>query len=103
MSSQLYGRLKNNAETLFFPILDYLPTVIFANATVLLRNSRSNFHCYTQREPIPMQKLAQKWQLLLLAEKITKGSHLRRSASLSHLIHSMAPDSLFLPVRQSIW
>ena len=41
-----------------------LSTVIFATATVsafvLLRSSRFNFHCYTQREAMPTQKSAQK-------------------------------------------
>ena len=48
----------------FFYILHPLSTVIFATATVLafvlLRNSRFNFHCYTQREATPTQKSAQK-------------------------------------------
>ena len=59
----------------FFP-----SSVIFATATVvpfvLLRNSRFNFHCYTQREATPTQKLARKWRCdlsRLLARKITKG------------------------------
>ena len=41
-----------------------LSTVIFATATVLafvlLHNSSFNFHCYTQREATPTQKLARK-------------------------------------------
>ena len=48
----------------FFSSLYLLSTVIFATATVLafvlLRNSRFNFHCYTQREPTPTQKSARK-------------------------------------------
>ena len=48
----------------FFSTLHPLSTVIFATATVLafilLRNSRFNFHCYTQREATPTQKSAQK-------------------------------------------
>ena len=44
--------------------LHSLSMVIFATATilafVLLRNSRFNFHCYTQREATPTQKLARK-------------------------------------------
>ena len=48
----------------FFSTLHPLSTVIFATTTVLafvlLRNSRSNFHCYTQREAMPTQKLARK-------------------------------------------
>ena len=48
----------------FFPTLHPLTTVSFATATglafVLLRNSRFNFHCYTQREAAPTQKSARK-------------------------------------------
>ena len=48
----------------FFPTLHPLSTVIFATAKVLafvrLRNSRFNFHCYTQREATPTQKSAWK-------------------------------------------
>ena len=47
-----------------FSTLHPLSTVIFATATVLafvlLRESRFNFHCYTQREATPTQKLARK-------------------------------------------
>ena len=54
------AKKKNDAKTLFFPTLHPLSTVIFATATVLafvlLRNSRFNFHCYTQREATPTQK-----------------------------------------------
>ena len=49
----------------FFSTLHPLSTVIFATATVLafvlLRNSRFNFHCYTQCEAMPTQKSAQKY------------------------------------------
>ena len=55
---------KNDAKTLFSPTLHPLYTVIFATATVLafvlLRNSRFNFHRYTQREATPTQKSARK-------------------------------------------
>ena len=48
----------------FFSTLHPLSMVIFATATVLafvlLRDSRFNFHCYTQREATPTQKSAQK-------------------------------------------
>ena len=48
----------------FFSTLHPLSTVIFATATVLafvlLHDSRFNFHCYTQREATPTQKLAWK-------------------------------------------
>ena len=54
---------KNDAKTLF-STLHPLSTVIFAIATVLafvlLRECRVNFHCYTQREATPTQKLARK-------------------------------------------
>ena len=55
---------KNDAKTLFSPTLHPLSTLIFATATVLafvlLRNSRFNFHRYTQREATPTQKSALK-------------------------------------------
>ena len=48
----------------FFSTLHSISTVIFATVTVLafvlLRNSRFNFHCYTQREATPTQKSARK-------------------------------------------
>ena len=48
----------------FFSTLHPLSTVIFATAAVLafvwFRNSRFNFHCYTQREATPTQKSARK-------------------------------------------
>ena len=48
----------------FFFTLHSLSMVIFATATVLafvlLHDSRFNFHCYTQCEATPTQKLAQK-------------------------------------------
>ena len=63
-NSRSSGQPKNDAKTLFSPTLHPLSTVIFATATilafVLLRNSRFNFHCYTQREATPTQKSARK-------------------------------------------
>ena len=48
----------------FFSTLHPFSTVIFAIAivlaSVLLRDSKFNFHCYTQREATPTQKLARK-------------------------------------------
>ena len=48
----------------FFSTLHPLSTVFFATATVLafvlLRDSRFNSHCYTQREATPTQKSARK-------------------------------------------
>ena len=62
-NSRSSGQPKNDAKTLF-STLNPLSTVIFATATVLafvrLRNSRFNFHCYTQREATPTQKSARK-------------------------------------------
>ena len=64
MNSRSSGQPKNDAKTLFFSTLHPLSTVIFATATVLafvlLRDSRFNFHCYTQREATPAQKSARK-------------------------------------------
>ena len=89
----------------FFSTLFPLSPVIFATATVLafvlLRNSRFNFHCYTQREATPTPKLARKWCCdlsRLLAWKITKRIHLCKPASLNHPIlllglHLQAPCS----------
>ena len=74
----------------FFPTLHPLSQVIFATAAVvafvLLRNSRFNFHCYTQREATPTQKSSQKWRCdlsRLLAQKITNGIHSCIPASLN--------------------
>ena len=39
---------------------------------VLLRTSRFNFHCYTQREATPTQKLAQKWCYNLSHERLQR-------------------------------
>ena len=48
----------------FFSTLHPLFPVIFATATVvafvLLRNFKFNYHCYTQHEAMPTQKLARK-------------------------------------------
>ena len=41
-------------------------------AFVLLRNSRFNFHCYTQRETTPTEKSARKWQLRPFATSCVK-------------------------------
>ena len=63
-NSRSSGQPKNDAKTLFFPTLHPLSKIIFATATVLafvlLRYSRFNFHCYTQREATPTQKSARK-------------------------------------------
>ena len=95
------GQLKNDVKTLF-STLHHHSHVIFATATVaafvLLHNSRFNFHCYTQREATPTQKLARKWCCnlsRLLAWKITKGIHsckpalLNRPIMLSSCVHRL--------------
>ena len=74
----------------FFSTLHPLSPVIFATATVvpfvLLHNSRFNFHCYTQREPTPAQKSAQKWPLTTSCTKDYKGIHSCKPASLNRPI-----------------
>ena len=50
----IFWSAKKRRKDTFFPTLHPLSMVIFAAATILafilLRNSRFNFHCYTQRE-----------------------------------------------------
>ena len=74
----------------------------FCNTTVVafvpLCNSRFNFHCYTQHEATPTQKSAQKRRCdlsQLLAQKITKGIHSCKPASLNRPIGSMHFDVHF--------
>ena len=83
MKLRYSGQPKNNA---LFSTLHPLSLVIFATvvAFVLLRNSRFNFHCYTQCEAMPIHKSAQKWRCdlaRLIARKITKGIHSCKPAS----------------------
>ena len=60
----IFWSAKKTTQRHFFPTLHPLSTVIFATAMVLafvLRHeSRFNFHCYTQSEATPTQKLARK-------------------------------------------
>ena len=77
----------------FFSTLHPLSPVIFTTATVvafvLPRSSRFNTHCCTQCETTPTQKSAQKWRCdlsRLLAQRITKGIHLCKPASLNRPI-----------------
>ena len=62
-NSQFSGQPKNYVKTLF-STLHHLSHVIFATATVvtfaLFGNSGLNFYCYTESEPMPTQKSAQK-------------------------------------------
>ena len=81
---------KKTMQRHFFPTLHPLSTVNFATATVLafvlLRDSRFNFHRYTQCEATPTQKSALEWCCdlsCLLAWKITKGIHSCKPASLN--------------------
>ena len=90
-NSQSSGSLKNDVKTRFFFILHHLSSVIFANATVmaflLLCNSTFNFHCYTQHEAMPTQKLAWKWRCdlsWLLCER------LRRAFTCANQLHRIA-------------
>ena len=53
----IFWSAKKRRKDTFFSTLHPLSTVVFATATVLvfvlLRDSRFNFHCYTQREATP--------------------------------------------------
>ena len=91
--SRSSGQLQKKTQRHFFPALHPLSPIICATATVLafvlLRNSRFNFHFYTQREATPTQKSAGKWRCdlsWLLARKITKGIHSCEAASLNRPI-----------------
>ena len=92
----------------FFSTLHPLSLVIFSTATVvafvLLRNPRFNFHCYIQCEAMPTQKSARKWCCYLsqlLAQKITKGIHTCKPASLHHPIQFVICCSAFCACK--IW
>ena len=89
----------------YFSTLHPISPVIFATATVvalvLLRDSRFNFHCYTQREATLTQKSARKWRCdlsRLLARKITKGIHSCKPASLNRpiVVHMNMGESKYL-------
>ena len=60
----IFWSAKKRCKNTSFSTLHPLSTVIFATAMVLafvlLRNSRFNFHCYTQCEATSIPKLAQK-------------------------------------------
>ena len=70
---------------------------MFANATVvafvLLRSSRFNFHCYTQREPTPTQKAARKWQIRLFENSCAKDYE---GHSLLQTSFAEPPNSLYI-------
>ena len=56
---EIFWSAKKRREDTFFSTRHSLSMVFFATATVLpfvlLRDSRFNFHCYTQREATPTQ------------------------------------------------
>ena len=60
----IFWSAKKTTQRHFFSTLHPLSMVIFATAAVLafvlLRDSRFNFRCYTQREATPTQKSARK-------------------------------------------
>ena len=75
-----------------FCILHHLSSVIFANtiafAFVLLRNSRFNFHCYTQREPMSTQKSARKWHAATFSDFLR--GRLQRAFTHVNQLHCIA-------------
>ena len=88
--------------------------VIFATATilafVLLRNSRFNFHCYTQREATPTQKLAWKCAVTSrdflrkrLQSAFTLANQLRWIAQYKPSHHNITCSRLRNLVRSEIW
>ena len=86
----IFWSAKKRRKDTFSPHPPSPSPVIFASATVvafvLLRNSRSNFHRYTQREATPTPKSARKWccdrdPAWLLVQKMTKGIHSCKPAS----------------------
>ena len=77
-----------------FPTLHPLSMVIFATATVLaivlLRDSRFNFHCYTQLRSNAYSEIGLEVHCdlsRLLARKITKRIHSSKPALLNRPIH----------------
>ena len=60
---------------------------------LLLRSSRFSFHCYTPREPTPIQKSARKWQLGPFATSCAKDYERH---SLLHTSFAEPPNSLYI-------
>ena len=96
-NSRSSGQPKNDAKTFFSSFFLVHPPSPFPGnfgtvtvvAFVLLRNSRFNFRCYTQREATLTQKSARKLRCDLsrhLARKSTKGIHSCKPASLNRPI-----------------
>ena len=77
----------------FLSTLHPLSTVIFATATalafVLRRDSRFNFHCYTQRKATPTQKSARKCAATSCAKDYKAHSLGQSSFAESPNIHSV--------------
>ena len=98
----IFWSAKKRRKDTFFPTIHPLSPVIFATATVvafvLLRNSRFNFHYYTQHEATPTQKSARKWRCdlsRLLARKNTKGIHSSKPALLNRPIQRIKKDNFW--------
>ena len=95
----IFCQLKTEEKTLF-STLHHLSPVIFATTTlvafVLLGNSKLNFHCYTQHELTPTQKLAWKQQLRLFATSCAKDYE---GHSLIQTSFTELPNSLCVCVR----
>ena len=76
----IFWSVKKGCKDTFFSTLHPLSPVIFATvsvlAFVLLRNSRFNFHHYTQCETTPTQQLSWKWPLATSCAKDYKGHSL---------------------------
>ena len=93
----------------FFPTLHPLSTVIFATATVLvfvlLRDSRFNVHCYTQREATPTQESARKCAATTLKAFLEARSHNvsgKCARKITRRIHSSKPALLNRPIQSLI-
>ena len=93
-NSRSCAQPKNDAKTLFPTIhRGCYSTVFFSTATVLafvlLRDSRFNFHCHTQREATPTRKSARKCAATsrdFLRERLQSAFTLANRVSLNHPI-----------------
>ena len=91
------GQPKNNAKTLFFHPPFPFPSN-FCNCNIGGICTALQF--YTQCKLTPTQKSARKWRCdlsRLLAQKITKGIHSCKPASLNRPIHARDHQNDFLP------
>ena len=84
---------KMTTKTLFFHSPSPFPSNFRnCNSGGICTASQFNFHCYTQHEATPTQKSVRKWHCDLLqhlAQKITKGTHLCKPASLNCPINTI--------------